>query len=188
MYMIVLYLTRVEKLRAGSSIVELQIDWCASVQKLDGYLLSYTVTKSLAWMCTCNSEPPVLQIIKTAQCQMLLINHQICNKPRIDLEARGAQTWKSKTFRPSELCKKIFCTVAMIFPFHSEPFSRRAPGVSALQLMDLFLAVPPLAAEWNPASADVSVAPSLDIYICLADKSWQTRGHFWGRIELLVMQ
>lgn len=40
----------------------------------------------------------------------------------------------------------------------------------------------------KPASAGVSVAPSLDIYICSADKSRQTRGHVWGRIELLAMQ
>lgn len=78
--------------------------------------------------------------------------------------------------------------MAIVFPFHSEPFSRWAPGVSALQLIDLFLIVPPLAAEWSPASAGVSVAPSLDIYICSADKSRPSRGHFWGRIELLVMQ
>lgn len=112
-------------------------------------------SESLAWTCTCNSNPPVLGRSEKQQwCQMLLINHPICNKQSIDLESRGARKWRSPIFRPSELLKKkkgkgkkILCTVAMVFPFHSEPFSRWAPGVSALQLIDLFLIVPPLAAE-----------------------------------------
>lgn len=81
---------------------------------------------------------------------MLFINHQICNEQSIDLEA-GVEDFQTQWFVKEGEKKNIFCTVAMVFPFHSEPFSRRAPGVSALQLIDLFLAVPPPRCRAKPS-------------------------------------
>lgn len=98
---------RRRSLRAGSSIVELEIDFCSSVQKLDGYLLSYTVTKPVMDVHVQQQQPHVFrQIVKTAAVPNSAVNHQICNKQSIDLESRGAQKWRSQTFRPSELWGK----------------------------------------------------------------------------------
>lgn len=155
-------------------------------------LLSYSVTKPGMYVHVQAATHCVRQIVKTATVPNAV--HKSSNLQKAKYGFRSARGHKSGEGRPSYPvgCKrrkeKIFCTVAMVFPFHSESFSRRAPGVSALQLIDLFLIVPPLSAEWDPASAGVSVAPSLDIYICSADKSPETPGHFWGRIELLVMR
>lgn len=50
-------------------------------------------------------------------------------------------------FQTRRLVKKTFCAVTTVFPFHSEPFSRQATGVSTLQLLDLFLDLPPFTTE-----------------------------------------
>lgn len=52
-------------------------------------------------------------------------------------------------FQTQRLLKKTFCAVTTVFPFHSEPFSRQATGVSTLQLVDLFLDLPPFTAEYT---------------------------------------
>lgn len=82
------------------------------------------------------------------------------NRQNIFLNGREVQDWGKWRVLTNDSFKRSFVQWQRSSPLHSEPFSRRATGFSALQLLDLFLNCPPLAtkstANWNLLSAAVS--------------------------------
>lgn len=121
--------------------------------------------------------------------QVRFINHQICSEQSIDLEAEveeaDVQTqWLIKEGETEKsLAQWPWSFHFTLSPFPDGPQESRLSGWWIYSSSSL-----PLTAERSPASAGASVAPSLDIYICCADKSPSTRGHFWGGIELLAVR